>query len=128
MQGAPGKKQGVRIIPDRWRLPLKLGALLCLIFPAVVPGADRDRSATAGTLVGTLLSVDRERRICTLEKSQGIVDTFRLDDDTSLVFQGMRLLQIDELRPGMRVEIDHRRMAGDELPAVTWVEVLEEKH
>lgn len=119
----------MRLIPGRWRPPLEIGALLFLAFPAVVPasGPDRGRPAATETRVGTLLSIDREKLTCTVEKSSGIVGAFRLDDDATLVFHGMRPLRIDELRPGMRIEIDHRRTAGEELPVVTWVEVLEEK-
>ena len=80
------------------------------------------------TCTGTLLSIDREKRICTIEKSSGAVGAFHLDDDATLVFRGMRPLRIEELRPGMRMEIDHRLAAGGEFPTVTWVEVLEEKH
>ncbi|MEJ2744446.1 MAG: hypothetical protein P8123_01990 [bacterium] len=80
------------------------------------------------TCVGTLLSVDKEKLICVIEESKGVVDTFRLDEDATLIFFGMRPLRIDELRPEMRVEIDHRRTVGEDLPTVTWVEVLEEKH
>lgn len=120
----------MRIIPGRWRLPLEMGALLFLTSPAVVPahGADRDQSAAMGTCVGALLSIDQDKRTCTVEKSNGVIDTFRFDDNVTLVFRGMRPLRIGELRPGMYIEIDYRRAAGEKLPAVAWVEVLEGKH
>jgi hypothetical protein len=117
----------MRIVPGRWRLLLEIGALLCVTFPVVVSGEDRGRSAEMATCVGTLLSIDGEKRTCTVEKSNGSVDTFRLDDNATLIFQGMRPLRIGELHPGMRIEVDRRRAAGEGLPTVTWVEVLEEK-
>lgn len=120
----------MRMIPGRWRLPLEAGALLLLTFPAatIASDVDRSRSATMETCVGTLLSIDREKRTCTVETSPGAAGAFRLDDDATLIFRAMRPLRIDDLRPGMRIEIDRRRAAGEESPTATWIEVLEEKH
>lgn len=49
---------------------------------------------------------------------------FRIDDSATYVFRGIRMLKAADLKPGMRVEIDYYRGAGDELPRARWIEVL----
>jgi len=111
----------------RRRLPMEVGAALFFIVHAVVlcSGAARGGSGEGVASGGTVFSIDRERRFLTVEASSGVINTFRLDDAVTLIFRGLRPLRIDELRPGMRIEIDYRRDGGAQLPTVTWIEVLE---
>jgi len=115
--------------PGPRRLPIEICAVLCLTFHAVVLASDTDRgrSGAMGTCAGTILSIDREKWALTVEESSRVVNTFRLDDAATLIFRGVRPLRIDELRSGMRVEIDYRHSGGESLPTVTWIEVLEDK-
>jgi len=105
---------------------MEVGAALFFILHAVVlcAGAVQVGSGAGGTSGATILSIDRERRILTVEASSGVINTFRLDDAATLIFRDLRPLRIEELRPGMRIEIDYRRDGGAQLPTVTWIEVL----
>ncbi len=111
--------------PGPRRIPIQIGVVLYLILHAVVLASDMDGGRSGA--MGTVLSVDREKRVLTVEESSQAVNAFRLDEAATLIFRDMFPLRVEQLRPGMRVEIDYRRSERDGLPVVTWIEVLEER-
>ncbi|MCX6340658.1 MAG: hypothetical protein NTX71_12190 [Candidatus Aureabacteria bacterium] len=119
----------MRVPPHTRRFPIEMSAVLCLVLPALVLGSGTARGGpgAGGTSLGTILSIDRERRILKVENESGSIDTFHIDDAATLIFCGARPLRIGELRAGMKIETDCRPSGRAHPPTVTWIEVREDK-
>jgi hypothetical protein len=84
--------------------------------------AEPDRN-TVATVTATLRSVDAARGVIAVEKRGGERGEFRVDAGETLIFKGIRTLTLDELAPGMRLDIDYRPETGGAIPLAVWVEV-----
>jgi hypothetical protein len=84
--------------------------------------AEPDRG-TVVTAAATLRSVDTARGVIAVETSGGERGEFRVDAGETLIFKGIRTLALDELAPGMRLDMDYRPGTGGAMPLATWIEV-----
>jgi len=107
----------------RFAIPIIL-PITCLAAGPARPAraADPDRN-TVATVTATLRSIDAARGVIAVEKRGGERAEFRVDAVESLIFKGIRTLALDELAPGMRLDIDYRPEAGGAIPLAAWVEV-----
>ncbi|MDD5556514.1 MAG: hypothetical protein PHN82_04595 [bacterium] len=96
-------------------------ALLIAGIPAP-PGAQLG-GPTVETRRGTVRSYEPETGALVLDEG-GEARAFRLDGREALGFRGPRLMRLEGLEPGTRVEIDYVAGGGSSPPAVRWLEVL----
>jgi hypothetical protein len=111
------------------RLPAAVSAMLLAGTACVCAALDAGAPiVTIWTSTGTIDSIGSRPGTLALRDAQGAISSFQIDSGSALVFQGIRERRIDDLRPGMTIEVDYLRNAGGELPRITWVEILPDEN
>jgi hypothetical protein len=107
--------------------------LLFPLFFAAVPltgGAAHYSPATETrgfrSCVGSIAAINDPEGTIKVELASGELTTLKLDEHLSLVFDGLRMLDIKDLHPGAQVAIDYKILEDKVTPTVTWIEVLTE--
>jgi len=111
---------------DSILLSMIIVASLCIPFvhPCALFAAEGG-GGSIRTCAGRILLIDAEGEKLVLDRMPGGIDSFSIDHNTSLAFQGIRMVEIDELRPGMNLEVDYRPPVADKGAVVTWIDVVE---
>ncbi|MCX6354345.1 MAG: hypothetical protein NTZ78_05510 [Candidatus Aureabacteria bacterium] len=99
---------------------------LCVLLghPCVVFAAGGGEGSIR-TCAGRILLIDAGGEKLVLERMPGGIDSFSLEPNASLVFQGIRMVEIDELRPGMNLEVDYLPVVAGKGAVVTWIDVMD---
>jgi len=94
-----------------------------LLFPAQPLFAFGGKTAELATVAGKIASADPgSGRLVMSEMPEGI-SYFTLDEKQTLVFRGIEMLGLDELKQGMAVELQYLKPVEGRPALATWIEV-----
>lgn len=98
-------------------------ALLVLPFPAPVLHAG-EKGPSLKTVRGVVRSFDTGTGVLDIATDAGKSVPLRVDDRVTLIFRGLFPAEAVDLVQGTGVEIDFRSSEGNELPVISWLEIL----
>ncbi len=99
-------------------------AFLVLTFPAPDIHAREKGPSPKRRVRGVVRSFDAGPGLLYIATNAGKSLTLCVDNRDSLIFQGLFPVEAGDLVRGTAVEIDYKPSEGNDLPVVSWVEIL----